>query len=329
MDNSILLRTDELSKFFFAKRGKSVISLRPERIVVKAVNGISIDLKTGENYAVVGESGSGKTTLGYVMARVLEPTSGKIWFLGKEVTHLKGGELKAFRSTVQMVFQDPGSSLNPRHTIETILSLPLRIHTSLAGKEIKKRVAELLEAVHLPADLMQWHPGALSGGQKQRVNLARVLILNPKLLILDEPTSALDVSVQAKILSLLMELKERLNLTYIFITHDLSVVKNLADRIAVMYLGRVVEQAPTSSIFGNPVHPYTKALLSAIPVVTEEERKMLPEEVILEGEIPSPANIPQTCPFFSRCQEKRDICQDSTCPDLKEVEEGHFVRCVI
>jgi oligopeptide/dipeptide ABC transporter ATP-binding protein len=329
MDNPILLRTDELSKFFFAKRGQSILSLHPERIVIKAVNGISIDLKAGENYAVVGESGSGKTTLGYVMARVLEPTSGKIWFLGKDITHLNGGELKAFRSNVQMVFQDPGSSLNPRHTIESILSLPLKIHTSLARKEIKKRIAELLESVHLPADLMQWHPGTLSGGQKQRVNLARVLILNPKLLILDEPTSALDVSVQAKILSLLLELKERLKLTYLLITHDLSVVKNLADRIAVMYLGRVVELAPTSSIFGRPRHPYTRALLSAIPVVTEEERKTLPEEVILEGEIPSPANIPQTCPFFSRCQEKQDICQDFTCPDLKEVEEGHFVRCVL
>ena len=329
MDDAILLKTENLSKFFFARKGKSVFSLRPESIVVKAVNGISIDLKKGENYAVVGESGSGKTTLGYVMARVLEPTSGKLWFLGKEVTHLKEGELKAFRSQVQMVFQDPGSSLNPRHTIESILSLPLKIHTSLAGKEIRKRVADLLEAVHLPADLMPWHPGALSGGQKQRINLARVLILNPKLLILDEPTSALDVSVQAKILSLLKELKERLELTYLLITHDLSVVKNLADRIAVMYLGRVVELAPTASIFGRPAHPYTRALLSAIPVVTEEERKMIPVEVILEGEIPSPANIPQTCPFFSRCQEKQGICQDSTCPDLKEVEEGHFVRCVL
>ncbi len=295
--------------------------------MVKAVNGISIDLKTGENYAVVGESGSGKTTLGYVMARVLESTSGKIWFHGKEVTHLKSGELTAFRSKVQMVFQDPGSSLNPRHTIESILSLPLKIHTSLTGKEIKERVADLLEAVHLPPDLMQWHPGALSGGQKQRVNLARVLILNPELLILDEPTSALDVSVQAKILSLLMELKEKLKLTYIFITHDLSVVKNLADRIAVMYLGRVVEMAPTSSIFGRPRHPYTRALLSAIPVVTEEERRILPKEVILEGEIPSPSNIPQTCPFLSRCQEREDVCQDLTCPDLREVEESHFVRC--
>ena len=322
-----ILKTQNLSKFFFVRRRKNAFSLIPDQIVVKAVNEISIGLEDGENYAIVGESGSGKTTLGYVLARVFEPTSGKIYFDGRDITHIKGRELRELRRTIQMVLQDPGTSLNPRQSIESILSLPLKIHSSLDREGMKKRVAELLEAVHLPVELMLWKPGALSGGQKQRVNLARALALNPKLLILDEPTSALDVSVQAKILHLLTELKEKLRLTYIFITHDLSVVKNIADRIAVMYLGRIVELAHTSVIFGRPMHPYTKALLSAIPVVKEEEREILPEEIILEGEIPSPENPPETCAFFSRCPEKREICEESVCPDLIEVEENHFVRC--
>lgn len=327
MDGEAILRTQNLSKFFFVNRRKKAFSLIPDRIVVKAVNEITIDLEEGENYAIVGESGSGKTTLGYVLARIFEPTSGNIWFHGRDITHIKGRELRELRRTVQMVLQDPGTSLNPRQSIESILSLPLKIHSPLGGEGIKKKVAELLEAVQLPAELTLWNPGTLSGGQKQRVNLARALALNPKLLILDEPTSALDVSVQAKILHLLTELKAKLRLTYMFITHDLSVVKNIADRIAVMYLGRIVELAHTSVIFEHPMHPYTKALLSAIPVITEEERRILPEEIILEGEIPSPENLPKTCGFSSRCPEKQEICEKSVYPDLVEVEKDHFVRC--
>jgi oligopeptide/dipeptide ABC transporter ATP-binding protein len=327
MIDGTILKAQNLSKFFFVKRRQNIFSLIPNQVVVKAVNDISIGLEDGENYAIVGESGSGKTTLGYVLARIFEPTSGKIWFDRRDITHIKGRELRGLRRTVQMVLQDPGTSLNPRQSIESILSLPLKIHSSLDTEGMKKRVAELLEAVHLPVELTLWNPGALSGGQKQRVSLARALALNPKLLILDEPTSALDVSVQAKILHLLAELKEKLRLTYIFITHDLSVVKNIADRIAVMYLGRIVELAHTSVIFERPMHPYTKALLSAIPVVTEEERRILPEEIILEGEIPSPENPPETCAFFSRCPEKQEICERSVHPDLIEVEKDHFVRC--
>jgi len=264
-----------------------------------------------------------------VLARVLDSTSGTIWFNGKDLTNISGRELKELRQMVQMVVQDPGTSLNPRQTIESTVSLPLKIHTILTKKEIREKVVELLEAVNLPAEIMPRYPGELSGGQKQRVNLARALSLNPELLILDEPTSALDVSVQAKILDLLTELKQRLGLTYILITHDLSIVKNISDTIAVMYLGRVIEVACTSDIFERPMHPYTKALISAIPIITKEEKELIPKEITLEGEIPSPSNVPHTCPFLSRCQEKKGICEKAACPDLKEVEKGHFVRCLL
>lgn len=327
--NGIILRTQSLCKFFLVKKSKGVFSLFPEQITVKAVNEVDFDVKEGETYAIVGESGSGKTTLGYMVARIFEPTSGRIWLHGEDITHIKDRELRALRRKVQMVFQDPGSSLNPRQTIESIVSLPLKIYTSLSRKEIKTRVAGLLEAVHLPVELMRRYPGTLSGGQKQRVSIARALALNPKLFILDEPTSALDVSVQAIILNFLMVLKKELGLTYVFITHDLGVVKNLSDKIAVMYLGRIIEMAKTAVVFRNPIHPYTKALLSAIPVIKDEEKQVLPKEVVLDGDIPSPANPPKTCSFLSRCQEKREICEKSPCPDLVEVEENHFVRCLI
>lgn len=327
MTGTPLLQAQNLSKFFFSRKRAGFWSLRSLPVVVKAVNEVGLELATGENFALVGESGSGKTTLGYVLARVLDPTAGQIWFQEREVGSIRHRELKEFRRLVQMVFQDPGSSLNPRHTIESILSLPLRIHSSQPRKEMKRRVAQLLEIVHLPPELMPRHPGSLSGGQKQRVNLARALALDPRLLILDEPTSALDVSVQAKILHLLQELKEKRSLTYILITHDLSVVKNLADRIAVMYLGRIIELAPAEDLFAHPLHPFTRALLSAIPVVTEEERKVIPQEIILEGEIPSPANPPVTCSFLSRCPEKNAACQEAPCPDLRAINGTHRVRC--
>jgi oligopeptide transport system ATP-binding protein len=329
MNDNVILRTTNLCKFFFVRRRKGIFSLFPEKTTVKAVNEVQIEIREKENYAIVGESGSGKTTLGYILARVLEPTSGAIWFQGEEITHIQDQKLRQYRRKVQMVFQDPASSLNPYHSIESILSLPLKIYESTGQKERRTKVAELLEAVHLPPEIMKRHPGSLSGGQKQRISLARALALNPRLFILDEPTSALDVSVQAKVLHLLEELKQTFGLTFIFITHDLIIVRNLADRVAVMYLGRIVEMAPAAMIFERPRHPYTKALLSAIPVVSEEEKQFLPEEVILEGEIPSLINPPATCPFLSRCQEKITICETSPCPDLLEVEKGHFVRCVL
>jgi oligopeptide/dipeptide ABC transporter ATP-binding protein len=244
-----------------------------------------------------------------------------------DVTHIQGGPLKDYRRRVQMVFQDPASSLNPYHTIESILSLPLRIYEPMTRKERERKVGELLEAVHLPVEFRKRKPSALSGGQKQRVALARALALRPVLCILDEPTSALDVSVQAKILQLLQELKETYALTFVLITHDLVVVRNMADRVAVMYLGRIVELGRSEAIFERPRHPYTQALLSAIPVVTEEEKRMLPSDILLEGEIPSPANQPPTCPFRSRCPDRLDRCENSLCPDLIMVENEHWVRC--
>jgi peptide/nickel transport system ATP-binding protein len=329
MENDILIRTQNLSKFFFIKRRKHFLSLVPEHAIVKAVNEISIDVKAGENFAIVGESGSGKTTLGYMLARIFEPTSGNLWLDGKEITYARGRELRELRQKVQMVFQDPGSSLNPRQTVESILSLPFKTYTSLTKGEMKKRIVRLLESVNLPVELMPRYPGVLSGGQTQRISLARALALNPKLLVMDEPTSALDVSVQAKILHLLVDLKKQFGLTYILITHDMSVVKNISKRIAVTYLGRIIELGQIQDVFERPLHPYTKALLSAIPVVKDEEKRILPKEIILQGEIPSPENVPEICPFFSRCQERRKICEESPCPDLKEVEEGHFIRCIL
>jgi oligopeptide/dipeptide ABC transporter ATP-binding protein len=296
-------------------------------ITVRAVEQCSLELKKGDILAVVGESGSGKTTLGQSIARIIDPTAGRVWFNGREISGVEGQELKALRREIQMVFQDPGSSLNPRHRIDDIIALPLRIHLGLARKEGRERVKELLHLVQLPAELMPRYPHSLSGGQKQRVGIARALSLNPKLVILDEPTSALDVSVQAKILHLLKDLQNQLGLTYLLITHNLSIVKNFSDKIVVMYLGRIVEMAPTERLFSNPLHPYTRALLSATPVITEEERKHIPAEITLEGEIPSPVNVPRTCGFFSRCQEKKPSCGEASNPELEETESAHWVRC--
>jgi oligopeptide/dipeptide ABC transporter ATP-binding protein len=324
--SGLLLKTQDLCKYFFSRKWR-LPSLTPMAITVRAVEQCSLELKKGDILAVVGESGSGKTTLGQSIARIIDPTAGRVWFNGREISGVEGQELKALRREIQMVFQDPGSSLNPRHRIDDIIALPLRIHLGLARKEGRERVKELLHLVQLPAELMPRYPHSLSGGQKQRVGIARALSLNPKLVILDEPTSALDVSVQAKILHLLKDLQNQLGLTYLLITHNLSIVKNFSDKIVVMYLGRIVEMAPTERLFSNPLHPYTRALLSATPVITEEERKHIPAEITLEGEIPSPVNVPRTCGFLSRCQEKKPSCGEASNPELEETESAHWVRC--
>lgn len=321
--SQVILKAVNLCKYFYGHRR----GFHSGETVIKAVEQVNLEVRKQQIVAIIGESGCGKTTLGFTLARIYIPTAGEIWFNGEEISRLQKAELRRIRREMQMVFQDPGSSLNPRHKIENIVSLPLRIHLNLSKAELRRRVLELLELVNLPHDMMLRYPPGLSGGEKQRVGIARALALNPKIIILDEPTSALDVSVQAKILHLLKNLQQDLNLTYLLITHNLSLTKNLADQVVVMYLGKVIEMAKTSDVFGHPIHPYTKALLSAIPVVTEEEKQMLPEEVILEGDIPSPANPPKTCPFLSRCQEKKSFCETMPCPDLKEVEQDHFVRC--
>lgn len=322
-----ILRTRELCKYFFSRRW-TFPSLRPKTIAVKAVDQCNLEMHPGEILAIVGESGSGKTTLGRSIARITNPTSGQVWFAGKEITGLQGAELKGLRREIQMVFQDPGSSLNPRHRVDDLIGLPMKIHQSLSRAERRDRVQKLMELVQLPAELMPRYPHALSGGQKQRVGIARALSLHPRLVILDEPTSALDVSVQAKILHLLSDLQKELGLTYILITHNLSIVKNFSDKIVVMYLGRIVEMAPTAAIFQNPLHPYTRALLSATPVITDEEKKYLPSEITLEGEIPAPTHVPRTCAFVSRCQEKMTVCPETPNPELREVQNSHSVRCL-
>ena len=326
--SQVILKAVNLCKYFYGHRG-SVYSLFPKKTIIKAVDGVNLEARERQTVAIIGESGCGKTTLGCVLARIYNSTAGEIWFDGEEISSLQKAELKRIRKKMQMVFQDPGSSLNPRHKIESIIALPLRVHLSLSKREIKKKVRALLDLVNLPSEMMVRYPPALSGGEKQRVGIARALALNPKLVILDEPTASLDVSVQAKVLHLLEELQKDLRLTYLLITHDLSLAKNLADQVIVMYLGRIVERAETETIFKNPLHPYTKALLSAIPVITKEEKQLIPEEIILEGELPSPANIPNHCSFFSRCQERKPYCKDSPEPFLEEVKDNHYVRCCL
>ncbi len=316
------MKTEGLCKYFFRDSGL----LGREQKVLKAVDTADLEVKHGETLALVGESGSGKTTLGKTMIRIYKPTKGKIWFEGDEICSVEGDRLRHYRRYMQMVFQDPTSALNPRKTVLDIISLPLRTYQNLPRTELRERVKELLEMVELPPDFLYRYPHALSAGQKQRVGIARALALNPKLIVLDEPTSALDVSVQAKILALLERLRREFQLTYIYISHDLSVVKNISDRTAVMYLGQIVESALTDNLFESPLHPYTRALLSAIPIISAEEQEVIPEEITLVGEIPSPLDVPPGCNFASRCQEKMPICEADE-PPLAKVGNDHYVWC--
>jgi oligopeptide/dipeptide ABC transporter ATP-binding protein len=320
---NFILRAVHLNKEFHRTSG----FLSKKKNILKAVNEVNIEIKKGEIFSIIGESGCGKSTLGYLLARIYEPTTGDIWYQREEITRLKEQELKNTRKKIQMVFQDPGSALNPRQTVETILSLPLRIHFNMTKKEREERILNLLDTVNLTQEARYRYPINLSGGEKQRVGIARALALNPEILILDEPTSALDVSVQAKILHLLLELRTKLGLTYIFITHNLCLVRNLADEVVVMYLGQVVERGRTCSIFDNPLHPYTRALISAIPTLTAKERELIPEEIILEGELPSPEKELKYCFFYSRCPKKTSQCIELPEPDLKEITPNHYARC--
>jgi oligopeptide transport system ATP-binding protein len=295
---------------------------------VKAVDEVSFEVKERDVFALVGESGSGKTTLAKTVTRIYSPTDGEILFDGLDISKLKGKELKIVRRGMQMVFQDPNSALNPRRRVKSIIAAPLEIHKEGSQSERIETVRKLLELVELPPEeFMYRYPRALSGGEKQRVGIARALALNPKFIVLDEPTSALDVSVQAKVLELLERLQRELHLTYLLITHNLRVVRNFSDKIGVMYLGKICETASTAELFKNPLHPYTKALLSSMPTVTEEERNLIPEKITLEGEIPSPFNPPSGCRFHSRCICKiGQICELEQ-PEMIEVAKDHFVTC--
>jgi oligopeptide/dipeptide ABC transporter ATP-binding protein len=294
---------------------------------LRAVNNVSLDINRGEVFAIVGESGSGKTTLANLLARVTVPSEGRIVLDGAPISQIQGADLRTLRKLIQIVFQDPASSLNPRQTVEQIISLPLRLAGVFGRKTLAARIQELLEAVHLPPDLVHRYPGALSGGQKQRVNIARALALEPSVLVLDEPTSALDVSVQARILGLLANLRQERGLTYVIVTHNLGVVRAIADRIAVMYLGKIVEIGKVDELMSAPLHPYTRTLLSAIPVVTEADRAVIPKVAIRDGEIPSLIDPPRYCSFYSRCPDRRAECLERDHPPLVMGKGNRAVSC--
>ncbi|MDF2679512.1 MAG: dipeptide transporter ATP-binding protein [Brevibacillus sp.] len=291
---------------------------------VKAVNRVSFEIKEGETFSLVGESGCGKSTTGRLVTRLLTPDEGKIWINNEEISKMNESQLREVRKQVQMVFQDPYASLNPRMKIRDVVSEPLVIHTKLSTAEREKIVAEMLEVVGLNSYHADKFAHEFSGGQRQRIGIARALILKPKLIVADEPVSALDVSIQSQILNLLKDLQEEFHLTYLFISHDLSVVEHISDKIGVMYLGSIVESGPKESIFANPQHPYTKALLSSVPIPDPRAKR---ERIILQGDVPSPVNPPSGCLFHTRCPYSMEVCK-STVPHLRETaERDHFVAC--
>lgn len=294
---------------------------------VRAVEEVSFDVREGEIFGLVGESGSGKSTVGKILLGLYRPTRGTFRLKGKDVTTLSKENLRFLRKEAQMVFQDPKSSLNPRRSIKSTLEEPLIVHNIAKNSRERERiVANLLEMVELSPSYMYKYPSALSGGQRQRVAFARALGLNPSFVVLDEPTSALDVSVQAKMIRLLQRLQAERQMSYLFISHDLSLMRTMASRTAVMYLGRIYELASTDELFTHPLYPYTRTLISAVPVVSEEERQIKPKKQSLGGEIPSPINPPSGCAFHPRCNVAQTICSEKL-PDLVEVSQGHFVRC--
>lgn len=320
-EKKILLDVQGLKKYYPVNR--FLENFKREKTVVKAVNDVSFEIYEKETFGLVGESGCGKSTIGRTLIRLIEPTDGKVIFNGEDIFALSPKEFKRVRKDMQIVFQDPFSSLNPRKRIGQILEEPLEIHSIVPKDERTAVVLEILNKVGLNQDHYYRYPHELSGGQRQRVGLARALIVQPKLIIADEPVSALDVSVQAQVINLLQYLKDNLNLSYLFITHDISVVRHISDRIGVMYVGKMVEKGPAHRITEDPLHPYTKALLSSTPLTNKKHKR---ERIILKGEVPSPLNPPSGCVFRTRCPFAMDICAQKV-PESKEIEEGHFVAC--
>jgi oligopeptide transport system ATP-binding protein len=316
-----LVRVENLTKYFPIKAG----ILQRKVGDVKAVDGVSFDIWRGETLGMVGESGCGKTTVGRTILRIYHPTSGEIFFDGIPLSSVKNKPLRQMRRRMQMVFQDPYASLNPRLTAGEIVGEPLEIHGLARGAEKQKRVAELFELVGLSREYINRYPHEFSGGQRQRIGLARALALTPDLIICDEPIAALDVSIQAQIVNLMQELQEELNLTYLFIAHDLSMVKHISDRVLVMYVGKVMELAQRDELYESPLHPYTKALLSAVPI-PDPEYEMQRKRIILSGDLPSPAQPPPGCRFHTRCPIAEQQCK-LTEPPLREVVPNHVVAC--
>jgi oligopeptide transport system ATP-binding protein len=299
--------------------------LRRQVGAVKAVDGVSFDIVEGETLGVVGESGCGKSTLGRAVLRLYDITEGSIKIEGTEIGRMGQGQLRRLRPKMQMVFQDPQACLNPRMTVAAIIAEPLEEHGKLTGKERLNRVYELMDAVGLNRNFANRYPHAFSGGQRQRIGIARALALNPKFIVCDEPIAALDVSIQAQVVNLLEELQERFGLTYMFISHDLSMVRHIADRVVVMYLGKIAELAPRDALYEKPLHPYTEALLSAVPEPDPAIEARV-QRIILVGDVPSPANPPKGCNFSTRCPKVMDVCHQID-PEFLEVEPDHFVAC--
>ena len=314
-EKETLVRADHVKVYFKGKSRKDG--------TVKAVDDVSLDIRKGETFGVVGESGCGKSTLGRTLIRLIDPTDGHIYLNGEDISKLKGADLKAMRRKMQIIFQDPSACLNPRRTVRQILMEPFEIHKMDKDQDVEARIMELLQLVGLDSYHLSRYPHELSGGQKQRIGIARALALKPDLIVCDEAVSALDVSVQAQVLNLLQELKQKLGLTYFFISHNLNVVYQVSDRVGVMYLGKMVEIADYDQLYEKRYHPYTEELLSAIPQVNQEDRK---ERIHLEGEVPSPTDPPSGCRFHTRCPKACDRCKAEE-PALREIAPGHLVAC--
>jgi len=293
---------------------------------VKAVDGVDFFINEGEILGLVGESGSGKSTIAYTIMGMNKPKEGSILFKGEDILKNNNKRSISFKKDVQIVFQDPGSSLNPFQDIRQILKLPLKVHKIVPKDQLDEAVAKALDRVELPRNFSYKTSTSIGGGEKQLVSIARALRSEPKFIILDEPTSSLDVSIQAKIINMLLKLHDEQKLTYLFITHDLSLMRNISTRVAIMYLGKICEVAPTKIFYTSPMHPYTQMLLSSIPVISKEEEELKPKKVVSVGEIPSPVDIPTGCSFHTRCNRKIDICSQKD-PFMREIEPGHFVRC--
>ncbi|WP_415923996.1 ABC transporter ATP-binding protein [Streptomyces sp. ID05-47C] len=318
----VLLKVTGLKKHFPIKKGL----LQRQVGAVHAVDGIDFEVRSGETLGVVGESGCGKSTMGRLITRLLEPTDGTVEFEGRDITHLGVGAMRPLRRDVQMIFQDPYSSLNPRHTIGTIIGAPFKLQGVTPEGGIKKEVQRLLSVVGLNPEHYNRYPHEFSGGQRQRIGIARALALNPKLVVADEPVSALDVSIQAQVVNLLDDLQQELGLTYVIIAHDLSVVRHVSDRIAVMYLGKIVELADRELLYKTPMHPYTKALMSAVPIPDPRRKNAKSERILLKGDVPSPISPPSGCRFHTRCWKATEICK-TTEPKLVELRPGQQVAC--